>query len=202
MIRAMPRPSIAAIVILFATAAHAAQTRIVFEPHRAVEAGEVVTVGWEGLPANVDELEFLLVTGDGEPVRLTPQLMPSNGSFGWTVPNLPSRAAVLELRAGIEGEETVLASSEPFVIRGAPRAAHVEFRDGEWWAIELGAPSADPPAVHSVKHAAPARTFVRPRQWLPQVSTDLGDAYRLEVHGVSTRVDTHRGAPLVVPQRK
>lgn len=127
------RRSIAAIVILFATAAHAAQTRIVFEPHRAVEAGEVVTIGWEGLPANVDELEFLLVTGDGEPVRLTPQLMPSNGSFGWTVPNLPSRAAVLELRAGIEGEEIVLALSEPFVIRGAPRAAHIEFRDGEWW---------------------------------------------------------------------
>lgn len=196
------RPSIAAIVILFATATHAAQTRIVFEPHRALEAGEVVTIGWEGLPADVEELEFLLVTGDDEYVRLTPQLMPSSGSFGWTVPNLPSRAAVLELRAGIEGEEIVLASSKPFVIRGASRAAQIEFHDGEWWAIELGAPSADHPAIHSLKHAAASRTFVRPRQWLPQASTDLGDAHRLDVHEVSTRVDTHRGAPLVVPQRK
>src|SRR6185436_2727956 len=108
----MPRLLCTAVVmmLLFAAVAEGAQTRIVFAPRRALEAGEVVTVGWQGLPANVEELEFLLAEGDGEVVRLTPQFLPSNGSFRWTVPNLPSHAAVLQLRAGIDGEEVVLAS--------------------------------------------------------------------------------------------
>ena len=130
------RPWIAITVVLIAATANAAQPRIVFAPRRALQAGEVVTVGWAGLPTDVDELEFLLVTDDGETVRLTPQFTPENGSFGWTVPNLPSRAAFLELRAGIDGVEQVLASSEPFEIHGVARRAHVEFRDGEWWFVE------------------------------------------------------------------
>ena len=201
----MPLKSWTAIVVLLlsAAAAQAAQTRIVFAPRRALEAGEVVTVGWEGLPANVDELEFLLVIDDGEVVRLTPQFMPSKGSFGWTVPNLPSRGAVLELRAGIEGVEIVLAASDPFVIHGVARKAHVEFRDGEWWSLETGEPSAAPPAVHSVRRSGTSRMFVRPRQWMPRAGTDVGDARQADAPEVtSSRADTRCGAPLVVPQRK
>jgi hypothetical protein len=191
------------VTLLSATAAQAIQPRIVFAPRRALEAGEVVTVGWDGLPANVDELEFLLATDDGEVVRLTPQFMPSTGSFGWTVPNLPSRAAVLELRAGIEGVEIVLAASDPFVIRGVARNAHVEFRDGEWWSVETGKPAHAPPAVQSVRRIGASRTFVRPRQWLPRAGMDLSHADRIDTTEVtSTRVDTRCGAPLVVPQRK
>ena len=190
-------------MLLSEAAAQAAQTRIVFAPLRALEAGEVVTVGWQGLPANVEELEFLLAGGDGEVVRLTPQFLPSNGSFRWTVPNLPSPAAVLQLRAGMEGEEVVLASSEPFVIRGVSRRSNVEFRDGEWWALELGPPSADPPAMQSWRRTRSARIFVRPRQLLPRAGIDPGDACRLDATERSTsRVDTRCGAPLVVPQRK
>jgi hypothetical protein len=189
--------------LLFASAAQAAQTRIAFAPNRALEAGEVVTVGWEDLPADVDELEFLLSTGDGQVVRLTPQFLPSTGSFGWTVPNLPSREAVLELRAGIRGEELVLASSEPFVIRGAARSAHVEFRDGEWWALEAGRPAPDAPALHAVTRGSATRSFVRPRQWLPRVALHLGADERVMGNEVcASRVDTRCGAPLVVPQRK
>jgi hypothetical protein len=179
------------------------QPRIVFAPRRALEAGEVVTVGWEGLPANVDELEFLLATDDGEVVRLTPQFMPSSGSFGWTIPNLPAHAAVLELRAGIEGVEVMLVSSEPFVIHGVARKAHVEFRYGEWWSVEIGQPSPTPPAVHSVRRISASRTFVRPRQWLPRAGMDLAEADPVDTTEVtSPRVDTRCGAPLVVPQRK
>src|SRR6185436_18323656 len=175
------RVCIAVVMLLLAAAAgQAAQTRIVFTPQRALQAGEVVTVGWEGLPANVEELEFLLAGGDGEVVRLTPQFLPSNGSFRWTVPNLPSHAAVLQLRAGIEGEEVVLASSEPFVIRGESRWAHVEFRNGEWWAVELGMPSSEPAAMRSARRARAARLFVRPRQSLPRAGIELGDARRLD----------------------
>jgi hypothetical protein len=195
--------AIVVVMLLSAAAAQAASPRIVFAPRRAVEAGEVVTVGWEGLPASVDELEFLLVLDDGEVVRLTPQFMPSKGSFGWTIPNLPSRAAVLELRAGIEGAEIVLAASDPFVIHGVARKAHVEFRDGEWWSLETGEPSAALPAVQSVRQSRTSRMFVRPRQWTPRAGTDTGDAQQLPTPPVtSSRADTRCGAPLVVPQRK
>jgi hypothetical protein len=196
------------VMLLSAAAAQASQPRIVFAPRHALEPGQVVTVGWEGLPANVDELEFLLVTDDGEVVRLTPQFMPSSGSFGaglfgWTVPNLPSRAAVLELRAGIEGVEVVLAASDPFVIRRGARKAHVEFRDGEWWSVETGEPAAAPHAVHLVRRTRASRTFVRPRQWVRRAATDLSAARPLDpIHVAPQRVDTRCGAPLVVPQRK
>ncbi len=163
----------------------------------------MVTVGWEGLPASVDELEFLLVTDDGEKIRLTPQLMPSGMSFRWKIPNLPSRAAVLELRAGIDGEELVLAASDSFVIRGVARKAQVEFRDGEWWSVETGEPAAVPPAVKPVRRTVVSQILVRPRQWLPRAATDLSDARQSDANEpTQARVDTRRGAPLVVPQRK
>ena len=191
------------VLLLSAAAAHAAQTRIVFAPRRALEAGEVVTVGWEGLPANVDELEFLLVINGGEVVRLTPQFAPSKGSFGWTVPNLPSRAAVLELRAGIEGEEIVLAASDPFVIRGVARRANVVFRDGEWWSLDTGTPAAAPPGVEAVRRTEVLPMFVPPRQWLARAVTEVGEPRPADAQEVtSSRVDTRCGAPLVVPQRK
>lgn len=191
------------VMLLSAAAAQAAQPRIVFAPRRALEPGEVVTVGWEGLPANVDELEFLLVIDDGEVVRLTPQFMPSKGSFGWTVPNLTSHAAVLELRVGIAGVETVVAASDPFAIRGGARRAHVEFRDGEWWSVDTGNPAPAPPGVQSVRRVTAARMFVRPRQWMPRAATEIGDAQQLATDEVtSPRADTRCGAPLVVPQRK
>lgn len=206
----MARRSWTAIVVTLLCAAagqaqaEAAQTRIVFAPRRALEAGEVVTVGWEGLPASVEELEFLLVTDDGEKIRLTPELMPSRTSFRWKVPNLPSRAAVLELRAGIDGEELVLAASDSFAIHGGvARKAHVEFRDGEWWSVETGEHVPVPPFVVAVRRTAVSQILVRPRQWLPRAATDLGDARQSDAHETTqARVDTRRGAPLVVPQRK
>jgi len=192
------------IAILFAaTALHAGQTRILFAPARTLEAGEVVTVGWEGVPAGVEELEFLLQFEDGEIVRLTPQLIPSSGSFRWTIPNLPSRAAVLELRAGIGDEEITIASSKPFAIRGAVRETRVEFRDGEWWALETRPPGRDAQHLHRVRTANSKRTFTRPRQSLLTVRIETGEAQPFEFREVTAAcVDTHCGAPHIVPQRK
>jgi hypothetical protein len=198
------RPWTAALVMLLsAAAAQAAQPRIVFAPRRALEAGEVVTVAWVGVPEEADEFEFLLRTDDGEIVRLTHQLLPSSGSFAWTVPDLPSSEARLQLRAGFDGVERVLTASEPFVIRGDSRPANVEFRDGEWWSFEEKAHSVDPPAIQSVRHTVVAETLMRPREWLLQVETDFVDARLFDTREVcSSRVDTRCGAPLVVPQRK
>jgi hypothetical protein len=192
------------IAILFAaTALHAGQTRILFAPARTLEAGEVVTVGWEGVPAGVEELEFLLQFEDGEIVRLTPQLVPSSGSFRWTIPDLPSRAVVLELRADVDGEEITIASSKPFAIRGAARATRLEFRDGEWWALQTRPPAGDVQRLHRVRIAKNTRTFTRTRPWLVSARPAIGGAQPLEAREVTAvRVDTHRGAPRIVPQRK
>lgn len=196
--------SLLTLAILFAaTALHAGQTRILFAPSRVLKAGEVVTVGWEGVPAGVEELEFLLEREDGEVVRLTPKLIPSNGSFRWTVPNLPSRAAVLVLRAGIDDQEIEIASSQPFAIRKAARDTRLEFRDGEWWAFETRPPAGDVRHLHRVRTAKDRRTFTRPRQSLLTVGMPSGDAQRFEVRDVTVvRVDTRCGAPRIVPQRK
>jgi len=196
------RPWIALLIVLLAATANAAEPRIVFAPRRALQAGEVVTVGWEGLPSDVDELEFLLVTDDGETVRLTPQFTPDSGSFGWTVPNLPSRAAMLELRAGIAGVEAVLASVGPFEIHGAAVNPRVEFRDGEWWAIDTGMPGVRPHSMRSIRHAHATRSFMRPRQWLLRAVVDAGEVQALASSEVrSFALDTRCGAPLIVPQR-
>lgn len=197
------RPWIATVMLLlFAAAAQAAGPRIVFLPGHGLTAGETVTVGWEGLPAEFEECEFLLDRGNGEVVRLTPQLSPLGGSFRWTVPNLPSSSAVLLLRAGIDGVETVLASSEPFVIRGVAHAARVEFRNGEWWVFTPGPLSAAPPVIGGVRYLRPAAAEVSPRG-LPDAGVAVAEDRGHDTEPVSaSRVDTHCGAPLVVPQRK
>jgi hypothetical protein len=193
-----------AIAFLFAaTALQAKQARILFAPARTLEAGEVVMVGWEGLPAGVEELEFLLQGVEGEIVRLTPQLIPSSGSFRWTIPNLPSRTAVLELRAGIDDEEVIIASSRPFAIRGAARDTRLEFRDGEWWALETRPAVDDARHLHRVRTAKSRPSFTRPRQSLWSVWIETGEPQPFEVHELATlRVDTRCGTPRVIPQRK
>ncbi|HYI10787.1 MAG TPA: hypothetical protein VEK57_17135 [Thermoanaerobaculia bacterium] len=198
------RPWTAALVMLLsAAAAQAAEPRILFAPRRALNAGEVVTVEWKGVPAEADEFEFLLRTDDGAIVRLTHQLLPSSGSFAWTVPNLPSSEARLQLRAGFDGVERVLTASEPFAIRGETRSANVEFRDGEWWSFEETTTSSDPPSIQSAGYTILPEAFMRPREWLLQVETGFADARRLDARALSpSRVDTRCGAPLVVPQRK
>jgi hypothetical protein len=197
------RPWIAALVLLVAATAQAGRTRIDFAPRRPLQAGEAVSVGWSGLPADADEHEILLVTDTGDRFRLTYQLMPEDGGFVWTVPSLPSKHAVLQLRAGIDGEEIVLATSAPFVIRGGAHHTTFEFRDGEWWTVEEGLPSPDPPAVVPAHRLAARRAMVRPREWFVPTETRLVLLSRVDTPDVIlTRVDTSSGAPLVVPQRK
>lgn len=199
------RPLLLAVALsVLASTTQAMEPRILFAPERPLEAGEVVTVRWTGLPGEVEELEFLLQRDDGDVVRLTEQLLPSSGSFGWIVPDLPSRGARLVLRAGIEGREITLASSEPFVIRGAAGRARLQFRDGEWWTIEVGPPSAEPPRVSPRLHARSPQTLSRTnRPLLVRARVEVGAAQPLERSERTTRaIDTHCGAPRTIPQRK
>ena len=190
------------VMLLAAGAARAAQPRIVFVPGCGVTAGEVVTVGWQGLPSDAEEFEFLLSTGGGELIRLTPELSPADGSFRWTIPDLPSREAVLTLRARIDGEEVVLTSSEPFVIRAAAGRARVEFRDREWWMVPPAPLAAAPVGIHLVRHRHASKPFVRTRNSVVHAAPLLVRERQDGAHRLSPgTIDTHRGAPLSVPLR-
>lgn len=191
------------VVLAAAIALQASEPRILFAPGRVLEAGEVVTVGWEGVPAGVEELEFLLQREDGKKIRVTPQLLPSSGSFRWTIPNLPSSAVVLVLRAGMDGREITIAASEPFDIRAAARDTRLEFRDGEWWALEIRPPAGDVERIRCVRNDKSEIALTPPRQSLLSAGTESGAAQPFEVRDVtSVRVDTRCGAPRIVPQRE
>lgn len=71
--------------------------------------GQHVTIQWESALPEVDltwcEVEIYLSLDGGRTnaVRLTPQLDPRIGYYDWTVPNLPTTAAVLDIHFGCEG---------------------------------------------------------------------------------------------------
>lgn len=180
-----------------------AEPRIHLAPHRTLHAGDVVTVAWSGLPDDVDEFEFLLRHDDGDVVRLTEQLQPSGASFRWTVPDLPSLRATLLLRAGIDGRERTLACSEPFVIRGTG-GARLEFRNGEWWSLDLQPPKSDAPRMSFQPTSGTTRVATSARRpLLAGRRVAFGHAQPLQErprHAVAA--NTRCGAPRTVPQRK
>jgi hypothetical protein len=50
------------------------------------------------------EMEYVLETGEGVNMRITPQMNVDRRSFTWTVPNINTRTARLVLQCGIEGD--------------------------------------------------------------------------------------------------
>jgi hypothetical protein len=82
--------------------------------------GDTVTVAWEILTtvgssyAGCEEEVYLsLDKGRTLAARLTPELAPSASSFVWTVPNLPSKKAVLDIHFGCEGGANPFEASNP-----------------------------------------------------------------------------------------
>jgi len=87
--------------------------------------GQRVRVEWKTVLPNIDlswcELELYLSVDGGAtfPFRITPQLDPRAAFFYWTVPNMPTAAAVLDIRFGCEGsypESYSPQTASPFVI--------------------------------------------------------------------------------------
>ncbi len=131
-------------------------------------AGQLVDVRWEGLPADVDEMELLLEVDRSAAwhLRLTPELAATTRTYPWRVPNLPGSRATLRLRWGRDGVETEGEPSAPFRIEVDPRAplAGARFRSGEWWIAESSAAALPPwstlagvPGL-AVGHLQPATT--------------------------------------------
>ena len=91
--------------------------------------GQQVRVEWKTVLPDIDlswcELELYLSVDGGAtfPFRITPQLDPRAAFFYWTVPNMPTTAAVLDIRFGCEGsypESYRPQLASPFVISNAP----------------------------------------------------------------------------------
>jgi hypothetical protein len=87
--------------------------------------GQRVKVEWKTVLPNVDlsycecEIYLSLDGGRSFPFRITPSLDPRATYFYWTVPNTPTRAAVLDIRFGCEGyypESYSPQIASPFVI--------------------------------------------------------------------------------------
>jgi hypothetical protein len=101
-----------------------------------------VRLEWPSLPPDVDEFEILLSLDGGAsyPIRLTPQLAPGTTVLTWEIPNLPTTAARVRLRAGFDGHEVEGAPSRTFhlLAREDLPPAPLRYADGEWW-ISVGA---------------------------------------------------------------
>lgn len=75
-----------------------------------LKAGSQVLVTWdlqlerEFTQNEWAEMEFVLETGEGVNMRLTPQMTVDKRSFMWTVPHINTNTARLVLQCGIEGE--------------------------------------------------------------------------------------------------
>lgn len=110
----------------------------------AVVAGQRVTIAWEDVPADVDELELLLSVDGGKryPIRLTRSMDPASGSVAWTVPSFATSDARLRLRFGRGGREEEGEPSAPFGIFVPPASppSRLELREREWWVAGEGVP--------------------------------------------------------------
>ncbi len=103
----------------------------------AVRAGDVVEVRWTPVAPGVEEFELLLSVDGGRtfPLRLTEMLDPRVTSFSWRVPNVPTGAARIVLRVGVDDREEMLRSGPAFEVLGDAEAppGKFTFRGGEWW---------------------------------------------------------------------
>lgn len=96
--------------------------------------GQQIRVEWKTILPNIDlswcELELYLSVDGGAtfPFRLTPQLDPRAAFFYWTVPDMPTAAAVLDIRFGCEGsypESYSPQNASPFVIQSSRTPAEL-----------------------------------------------------------------------------
>ncbi len=105
-------------------------------------AGQAFEVRWSPLPADVEEMEFLLSVDGGRffPFRLTPRIDPRSGSFVLSVPRIDAASARLRIRFGRNGREIDGESSATFSILDSPLIPPAPFlrRDGEWWIARDG----------------------------------------------------------------
>lgn len=105
-----------------------------------VRGGEVVKVTWAPVPPDVEEFELLLSLDGGKTfqLRLTAMLDPRLTSYIWHVPNLPTGAACLRLRVGVDGHEEMLQPGPSFrlLANASVPVERITFQDGEWWPTE------------------------------------------------------------------
>ena len=126
--------------------------------------------------SDIKEMELVLSLDGGVtyPLRLTGELDPRTRNVGWRVPALPTKKAVLALRAGDEeGGEQIILRSAVFTIQDDPSAPleDIRFAHGEWRTREAGFEGAFPFAGPSLGTGPEERLFAL------ATSTELAEAH-------------------------
>lgn len=158
------------------------------EAGTVVRAGELVEITWAPVPPDVEEFELLLSLDGGTTfqLRLTAMLDPRLTSYSWRVPNLPTGAACLRLRVGVDGCEKMLRPGPLFQLSGDAGVpiGRITFHGGEWWPtdgvavethdveIEPGWSNKEPRGSGAVTAAPPPQ---RPDVRAPQVVPVAGN---------------------------
>lgn len=102
-----------------------------------VVAGQLVTVRWNAVGFDVEELELLLSVDGGRsfPLRVSPELEAGEGRYAWKVPNLGANEARIRIRARIAGREVEGPAGPAFRILaalGRPSRCWL-FHENGWW---------------------------------------------------------------------
>jgi len=157
-------PILAAMMLALAPAAPAPAAAAAVAPGptlvvpAAVTAGQVVTLRWSGLPADVAEVEIVLSLDGGRSyhVRVSPELEAREGGYRWRVPDLPAIRARLLLRTGGGAGERAGAVSGEFRIVHASgvEGPQLGFHEGQFWTG-----FDDPPAVPGLRTGAAGPRF-------------------------------------------
>ncbi|HEV8269171.1 MAG TPA: hypothetical protein VGR00_13090 [Thermoanaerobaculia bacterium] len=104
-----------------------------------LEAGRRIEVRWRSLPRDVEEMELLVSVDGGRTFARVADLEPSDDSYDWEVPSLPTERAVLAIRGRVHGRETLLFQTDAFAIEGAGRNLQpLSYHDGELWTDTAG----------------------------------------------------------------
>jgi hypothetical protein len=175
-------------------------------------AEERIEVRWQPLPAGVEEAELLLSCDGGLHFARVADLRSTARAGSWTVPNLPTRSAVLALRARLDGREILLFRTGPLSISPVPgrEPAPVSFHGGELWTDAAG--SATPVSETGLDSSRPeARTSSPdesdldeddPAFHAPSAETRVESPLALAALPPSPRSLHRSSAPLVVPKRE
>ena len=119
-------------------------------------------------------IHLAAVAAEIEILRVTGELDPRTRYVGWRVPALPTKKAVLALRAGgEEGDERIVLRSAVFTIQDDPSAPleDIRFAHGEWRTREAGFEGVFPFAGPSLGTGPEERLFAL------ATSTELAEAH-------------------------
>jgi len=193
--------SLAALVLVVASAAPAtAAPRLQGIPTH-VRAGTELRITWTGLGPEAHEAEIELSLAGGRWVRISPELEAREGGFTWHVPAGLAGPARLRLKYGGDWFEAEGELSAPFVLVSTAGAGAGRTPDaglGEWWCLgHAGSlPSPRFSGAASLHRIEPSLALSpEPHRMARAVSSPIARAPAREPTSVRHERTPHRASP-------